>query len=143
MSSFPSLFLAGVRAAVKCMLLSDSYLTCLRLIKAITCHFLVCETYCIKPWLSLFEEFAFLIVFIAICLIHLLGEKVKNKRNKKTLLSENQHKYIGHLRCQRTLGLIVSLTTVSKQPLLLKGFLQPHLSLSLTLSPQPLCLYAS
>lgn len=36
---------------------------------------------------------------------------------------------IGHLRCQRTLGLIVSLTTVSKQPLLLKAFLQSRLCL--------------
>lgn len=60
------------------------------------------------------------------CLINLLGRKMKRLPPPKIWINISQQ-----LRCQRTLGLIVSLTTVSKQPLVLKAFHHPHHSSAL------------
>lgn len=78
-----------------------------------------------------------LCAYSSLSLIHLLGKNKKKNKTKYLLFLKISINIQEHLRCQRTLGLIVSLTTVSKQPLLLKAFLQPRLS------PQPLCLFAS
>lgn len=62
-------------------------------------------------------------------LINLPGRKMKRRRPKIWINIQEQ------LRCQRTLGLIVSLTTVSKQPLVIKAFRHPrHSSTLLCLS---------
>ena len=53
------------------------------------------------------------------------GHERKNHNNKCRLFLKITLNIQERMRCQRTLGLIVSLTTVSKQPLLLKAFLQP------------------
>lgn len=137
MSSFPSLFPAGFCAAVKCMLLSDSYLTCLSVIKSFMCHFPLCETYCIKSSLSLSEEFT-LSVSLSPSLIHLQGGG-GSKTNKKPPLSENQHKYRTfempkdsrtHRLLDNSLQATITPQSISPTP-------------SLSLSPQPLCLFAS
>lgn len=87
------------------------------------CHF---SLWC-KKNLTL-KSFPFLSVTNQ-CLINLLGRKMKRRQPKIWINIQEQ------LRCQRTLGLIVSLTTVSKQPLVIKAFRHPrHSSTLLCLS---------
>lgn len=67
------------------------------------------------------------------CLINLLGRKMKRRRPKIRINTQEQ------LRCQRTLGFIVSLTTVSKQPLVIKAFHHPRHSSTLPSLSQLVC----
>lgn len=75
----------------------------------------------------------YLCVYHHLSLIHLRGGK-RGLKTKRNLLLLKININIGHMRCQRTPGLFVSLTTVSKQPLLLKAFLRASLALTLSLS---------
>lgn len=100
------------------------YLTLIYLIKKRLCVSFLIVMYIIHklhtlkscPYLSVTNQ----------CLINLLGRKMNRRPPPKIWINIQQQ-----LRCQRTLGLIVSLTTVSKQPLVLKVFHHPHLSSTL------------
>lgn len=110
------------------------------------CHFSVfpcCWTFCIKSRLPLFERVQLICVLIAhLSLIYLPG---KNRQTDKIApLPENQHKYTRTFempkdsRTHRLLdnSLQATITPQSISP-------TPSLSVSLRLSPQPLCLFAS
>lgn len=98
MSSFPSLFPAGFCAAVKCVPLSDSYLTCLSAIKSPHVSFFRFPLLLDilhkrkKSRLPLFERVHLICVLIAyLSLIYLPG---KNQQTDTIPpLPENQHKY--------------------------------------------------
>lgn len=93
-----SLFPAGVRAAVKCMPLSDSYLTCLSVIKSFVCHFLLCGTNCVKSRVFIWEKKSHLIwVRVTVSLLLTFSAKTRVKTNKMPPLYENLHKYTGTL----------------------------------------------
>lgn len=62
----------------------------------------------------------------------LAGARIEQHRTEELLFLAISRTYRS-TRCHRTVGLAVSLTTVSKQPLLLKAFLRARLSLSVCL----------
>lgn len=106
---------ASVRLSNAC-----HYLTLIYLIKKRLCVSFLIVMYIIQklhtlkscPYLSVTNQ----------CLINLLGRKMKRRPPPKIWINIQQQ-----LRCQRTPGLIVSLTTVSKQPLVLSVSPSPSL----------------
>lgn len=110
---FSFLFPVAFCAAVKRMPLSDSYLNCVHVVESLLCHFKNSTTRnksCLPRWVDFTAPLCFLLPLSKNIKPQKSHLSVKINVNRKTWDS-------------RSLGLIVSLTTVSQQPLLLNAFL--------------------